>query len=106
MRGCVFVTGRECQPGFALAGFRHETADTGNLLEVIAGLLERSDPGLIFIDERLLAEKSLGQLRLMEKEWGGAIITLPVPLQGDVPPGGDVGRQLIVRVLGYQIKLD
>lgn len=106
MKGCVFVTGRDGQPGFALAGFRQETAEADNLLEVVAGLLENSDPGLIFIDERLLDDKSLGQLRRMEKEWGGAIIALPAPLKGDVPAGEDVGRRLITRVLGYQIKLN
>ena len=62
-------------------------------------------PGLVFVDERLVADSITGRLRLLEKQWGGAIILLPAP--GDLGEAieKDTGRRFISRVLGYQMKL-
>lgn len=105
MKGCIFITMKDCTPGFTLAGFRQVVADEKNILEAVAKIVNTTAPGLLFIDERMLAERDLGRLRLLEKQWGGAIITLPSPGRAEVWAGKDFGRRFVSRVLGYQMKL-
>jgi len=106
MKGCVFVTMKDNIYGFMLAGFQQEVADRETLLMVVEKIMKSSGAGLIFIDERLLTEKIRGRLQFLEKTWGGALISLPVPF-GKVEPGkDDYGNRFISRVLGYHMKLD
>lgn len=105
MKGCIFITMQDSIYGFTLAGFRQVIADGDNVLDVVAKIVQSSAPGLVFIDERLLTEKIMGRLQLLEKQWGGAIVSLPAPAKEDVSAGMDFGRQFISRVLGYQMKL-
>lgn len=106
MKGCVFVTGADCQYGFSLAGFQQILADKENILEVLKQIIKDNAAGLVFIDERLLAEHIMGRLRLLEKQWGGAFIALPAPGKLGEAIEKDTGRRFISRVLGYQMKLN
>jgi vacuolar-type H+-ATPase subunit F/Vma7 len=105
MKGCVFITMEDSMHAFTMAGFRQVIADEVNVLEVLTRIVHTSEPGLVFVDERLLAEKIMERLPFLEKQWGGAIISLPAPGKVEVPAGKDFGRQFISRVLGYQMKL-
>lgn len=105
MKGCVFVTGKDNLYGFALAGFRQVVVNKENVLEVMVGIMADEHPGLLFIDERLLSEHIMGRLQLQEKQWGGAIITLPAPEKRGESAGEDFGNRFVARVLGYQMKL-
>lgn len=106
MKGCVFVTGTDCQHGFSLAGFRQVFAERDTVLEVLKQLVRDNPPGLVFVDERLLAEHMMGRMRLLEKQWGGAFIALPAPGKLGEALERDTGRRFISRVLGYQMKLN
>jgi vacuolar-type H+-ATPase subunit F/Vma7 len=105
MKGCIFITMKDSMHGFTLAGFQQVVADESSVLEVFTTIVNSEAPGLVFIDERLLAERYLASLQLLEKQWGGAIISLPAPGKGDEPAGMDFGKRFISRVLGYQMKL-
>jgi len=105
VKGCLFVTMEDSRYGFTLAGFNQVVADEASVLEVVATNIENSAPGLVFIDERLLNERIMGRLQFLEKQWGGAIISLPAPGKEEVPPEKDFSRQFISKVLGYQMKL-
>lgn len=105
MKGCFFVTMKDCLYGFTLAGFQQVEADGTNVLDVLAEIVNKSDPGLVFIDERLMDELVLGRIQLLEKQWGGAVISLPAAGKTETPAAKDSGRRFIARVLGYQMKL-
>lgn len=105
MKGCIFVTGSDCQHGFSLAGFRHILAERQNILEVMKEIVKENKPGVVFVDERLLTENMTGRLRLLEKEWGGVFILLPAPGELGEAIEKDTGQRFISRVLGYQMKL-
>ena len=105
MKGCTFITMKDCMYGFGLAGFQQVIADKDGVLEVFEKIVATSGPGLVFIDERLLEENILSRIQLLEKQWGGAIISLPAPGKGEEGAGMDFGKRFISRVLGYQMKL-
>ena len=105
MKGCTFITMKDCMYGFGLAGFQQVIADKDGVLEVFEKIVATSGPGLVFIDERLLEENILSRIQMLEKQWGGAIISLPAPGKGEEGGGMDFGKRFISRVLGYQMKL-
>ena len=105
MKGCIFVTRDDCEYGFSLAGFQQLITNEENILKIMRRIVRSQEPGLVFIDERLLTEENMGRLQLMEKQWGGAIISLPEPRKLGEPIGKDFGKHFISRVLGYQMKL-
>ena len=96
---------KDCLYGFTLAGFQQMEADSSNVLEVFTEIVKKNDPGLIFLDERLMDEKIMGRIHLLEKQWGGAVISLPAAGKTETPFAEDSGRRFIARVLGYQMKL-
>ena len=102
MKGCIFITMKDSSYGFTLAGFQQLIADEGNVLEIMTKIVNSSDPGLVFIDERLLSERILGRLQLLEKQWGGAIISLPEPGRQGEPTGKDFGKRFISPASGLR----
>lgn len=96
---------KDCVCGFTLAGFQQVTADHDTVLEVMTRIAAECKPGLVFIDERLMEERIMGRLQLLETQWGGVIISLPVPDKSGELTGIDFGKRFISRVLGYQMKL-
>ena len=105
MKGCVFITKKDCLYGFTLTGFQQVEADGTSVLEVFAEIVKNSDPGLVFIDARLMDERIMGRIQLLEKQWGGAVISLPAAGKTETPAVKDSGKRFIERVLGYQMKL-
>jgi len=105
MKGCIFITMQDSAYGFTLAGFQQVIAEKESVLEVFEKIVATSVPGLVFIDERLLGDTILSRLQVLEKQWGGAIISLPAPGKSGEISGIDYGKRFISRVLGYQMKL-
>jgi len=97
---------KDCQYGFTLAGFEQVITDRGKVLEVFSALVKKNEPGLVFIDERLLSEENIGPLHILEKQWGGAFISVPAPARGEEMAAVDFGKRFISKVLGYQMKLN
>lgn len=91
--------------GFTLAGFQQVVVDEGGVLELFEKIVNASSSGLVFIDERLLQESIQSRLQVLEKQWGGALVSLPAPGKGDEAVEMDYGKRFISRVLGYQLKL-
>jgi vacuolar-type H+-ATPase subunit F/Vma7 len=105
MKGCIFLTTSEAGYGFGLAGFRQIVASPETLAAEFEKIVNSSATGLAIVDERLLAGADSARLRVLEKQWAGALVVLPAPGIGSEEGGADYGSRLIARVLGYQMKL-
>jgi vacuolar-type H+-ATPase subunit F/Vma7 len=100
----VFITPEDCRYGFGLAGATQLVTgggETAGTLQQVAG--ERS-VGLIFLDERLRLHLDEEWLAHFEKNWPGMLVILPAP-ERLAEPGEDYAMQLIVRAIGYQVRL-
>lgn len=105
MQGCIFLTAGDAAYGFDLAGFRQIITDSDRVVADFEKIVQQGEAGLVIIDERLLAEKTLVRLNAVEHRWKGAMVVLPAPGEETGLEGSDYGRRLIQRVLGYQMKL-
>lgn len=105
MKGCIFLTAGDAVPGFGLAGFRQNVASPDTVVAEFEQIVRGGVTGLVIIDERLLSGADSARLRLLERNWPGALVILPEPGSGEEDGGGDYGSRLIARVLGYQMKL-
>ena len=105
MKRCVFITADDAACGFGLAGFQHVVADSGSVAAEFEKVVQRREPGLVIIDERLLTERNTARINLLENRWAGAMVVLPAPKKEAEREGVDYGSRLIERVLGYQMKL-
>ena len=105
MKGCVFLTAGDAVPGFGLAGFRQIVASPDTVVAEFEQIIHGGVTGLVIIDERLLSGADSASLRLLEKNWPGALVILPAPGGEEEDGAADYGSRLIARVLGYQMKL-
>lgn len=105
MKGCVFLTAADAGHGFGLAGFRQIVTDSGTVAAEFEKIVHSVTTGLVIIDERLLAGADGARLRVLEKQWSGALVVLPAPDAEEEGGAADYGNRLIARVLGYQMKL-
>lgn len=105
MKGCVFLTTADAGHGFGLAGFRQIVVEPGTLAPEFEKIVHRVATGLVIVDERLLAGADGARLRVLEKQWPGALVVLPAPGVEEEGGAADYGSRLISQVLGYQMKL-
>ena len=105
MRNCLFLTMEDARYGFDLTGFYQVVTDSEHVLGELEKYIKATEHGLIIVDERLLDEKTMGRIQVLEKWWGGTMITLPLPAREEMREEQDYGQRLIARVLGYQMKL-
>lgn len=105
MKKIVFLTTRDAEHGFSLAGIMHlavEPAETGGVLDRV---LAEPDNGLVIIDERLVQGEIEERLRDREQAWGGILLVLPSPEM--LPPEAeDYAARLIRRAIGYHVRLN
>lgn len=103
MKKMVFMTPRDVEFGFQLAGVTHYPVEEAELEETLGRLLSE-ETGLVVIDERLLKGMEEQRLRDMEKRWFGLLLVLPAPEK----PGlevEDYALALIRRAIGYHVRL-
>ena len=105
MKNIVFLTPRDAEFGFGLAGVRHQLADAGEAKALLAELMREPDVGLIILDERLYTGAVEEQLREEEPAWPGVLLVLPSP---EKPPAEaeDYAARLIRRAIGYHVRLN
>ncbi len=100
----VFLTPEDARYGFSLSGVRQVVTDEAGSVEALERITGDRNVGLLFIDERLHWGINREWLEGLEKNWWGLIIVLPAPEKlVEVPE--DYAMQLIIRAIGYQVRL-
>ena len=101
----VFITEKDAEYGFSLAGFRqYDCTDTelDQLLDKIAG---KDEFRLYVIDERLVNESSENKIREMEVNRGLVFVILPPPAKM-VAKREDYAARLLRKAIGYHVNLN
>lgn len=105
MKEVAFITGRDAENGFALAGVRQLTVDAGQAEEALQQLLADDDVGVIALEESLAGTIGEQRLQEMTRRWPGVLVTLPAP-EGKPAAEADALQRLVQRALGYHVRLD
>lgn len=105
MKKIIFITPRDAEYGFSLAGITQLVADEGGVVAAVQEAVGGEDSGLVILDERLLQELGEERLAELEGEWQGLILMLPSPEM--LPPEEeDYAARLIRRAIGYHVRLN
>ena len=105
MKKIVFITARDAEFGFSLAGITHHVVETAGTEELLDSVMAEPDNGLVIIDERLMRGGLEERMREQEKAWTGILLVLPSPetLPAEVE---DYAARLIRRAIGYHVRLN
>ncbi len=104
MRRVLFITPRDVEFGFALAGTVHRTVSAEEAEEALLRVKDQADVGVVAIDERLLEDIPDELLDELEHRWDGVLVVLPAPeLPGTKVE--DYALELIRRTIGYHLRL-
>jgi len=104
VRKVLFITPRDTEPGFALAGAAHRAVEAAEAPKELLRARAEADVGVVAIDERLLPEIPAEMLKELEKRWDGVVVVLPAPeLPGTKVE--DYALDLIRRTIGYHLRL-
>lgn len=105
MKKIVFITPQDAEPGFGLAGIRHQVADAGETAGVLSAVMAEPDIGLVILDERLFSGTVEEQVKEAEPGWPGILLVLPSPEK--LPAEAeDYAARLIRRAIGYHVRLN
>jgi vacuolar-type H+-ATPase subunit F/Vma7 len=103
MSKIAFVTPKDADHGFKLAGAFQFVALSSNVIEIVRSLLNQGEFGIILIDERLLDEQTMEEINQLQSRFDGIISILPSPYkEGEV--SYDIVDMLISRAIGYQVR--
>lgn len=105
MKKIVFITTRDAEYGFNLAGITQHAVDASEAGEELDRVMADPDTGLIIIDERLVKGDVDEHLREREQGWNGILLVLPSP---EILPAEaeDYAARLIRRAIGYHVRLN
>jgi len=104
MSKIVFITPEDARYGFDLAGATQVIATASEAGVTLRRVADEMGVGLIFLDERLRQHLDAEWLAHFEKHWPGMLVVLPGP-ERLAEPEEDYAMQLIVRAIGYQVRL-
>jgi vacuolar-type H+-ATPase subunit F/Vma7 len=105
LKKIVFITPRDAEFGFGLAGITHKVVDPDGAGEAVTAILSDPDAGLVILDERLLPALGEERMRELEEDWPGIILVLPSPER--LPAEAeDYAARLIRRAIGYHVRLN
>lgn len=104
MKNIVFITAQDAEFGFQLAGTEQYISDGKNLMALLKDIMQKSETGLIIIDERLIDVDTEEKLRVAERLWNGVLIVLPSPERPEAEIE-DYASRLIRRAIGYHVRL-
>ena len=105
MKKIVFITTRDAEYGFSLAGITHLAIEPRETAEALDRVMAEPDNGLVIIDERLVKGEVEERLREREHAWTGILLVLPSPEM--LPPEAeDYAARLIRRAIGYHVRLN
>lgn len=104
MKKIVFITPKDAEYGFSLAGVTQYAVTVGEAEEMLKKTLGESDAGVIVIDERLTKGINDERMREMEEKWYGVLLILPAP-EKPVVEMEDYALRIIKRAIGYHVRL-
>lgn len=105
MKKIVFITTRDAEYGFSLAGITHHAIDAAETDEELGSIMAGPDNGLVIIDERLVKGEVEERMRDREQGWTGILLVLPSPEK--LPAEAeDYAARLIRRAIGYHVRLN
>jgi V/A-type H+/Na+-transporting ATPase subunit F len=104
MSKVIFITPEDARYGFGLAGATQEITAGPETVATLQRVADDPGVGLIFLDERLHQHLDSEWLAHFEKHWPGMLVVLPAPARLAAPEL-DYAMQLIVRAIGYQVRL-
>lgn len=104
MKKIVFITPRDAEYGFALAGIGQYAVEPGGAEEKLREASDDPDTGLVIIDERLLSGISAERVRELEHGWHGIFLVLPSPEKA-APGAEDYAARLIRNAIGYHVRI-
>ncbi len=102
MKKVVVITPQDARYGFTLAGVEQRLAAPMEAEERLREALAEEDAGVVMIDERLLKDIGPERLQELESRWFGVLLILPAPQETG---GENYLQRLLVRVLGYQVRV-
>jgi V/A-type H+-transporting ATPase subunit F len=101
----VFITYKDAEYGFSLAGFRQYNCTDTELDQLLDKLAGKDEFGLYIIDERLVNETSENKIREMEINKDLVFVILPPPAKM-VAKREDYAARLLRKAIGYHVKLN
>jgi vacuolar-type H+-ATPase subunit F/Vma7 len=99
----VFITARESEYGFGLAGVTHYTSTPEELEERLREVLDKEDTGIVVLEEQLAKGISEERLRQIDERWHGILLILPSP--EEYAGEEDYAQNLIRKAIGYHVRL-
>jgi V/A-type H+-transporting ATPase subunit F len=104
-RKIVFITEKDAQYGFELAGFRQYECEETELPELLGEITRENEFGLYVIDERLVHDENEKIIREMEKNSDLVFVIMPPPFKA-VTKREDYAARLLRKAIGYHVKLN
>lgn len=104
MKKIVFITPKDAEYGFSLAGVTQYISTEKEAEDTLKKALAEPDAGVIVIDERLTKGIDEEEIQKMEKKWYGVLLILPAP-EKPVIEMEDYALRLIRRAIGYHVRL-
>jgi len=103
MSKIAFVTPKDADYGFKLAGASQFVALSSNIIEIVKSLLNQGEFGIVLVDERLLNEQTMEEINQLQSSFEGIVSILPSPYkEGELTY--DIVDLLISRAIGYQVR--
>ena len=103
MKKIVFITPRDAEHGFHLAGVMQYVISATETEDTLRRVMKETDTGIVVIDERLMEGIDERKIREMEDRWYGIFLILPAPEKGIEVE--DYAVRLIKRAIGYHVRL-
>ncbi len=104
MKRIVFITPKDAEYGFSLAGITQYAIAEEDAEDTLRKALAEPDAGVVVIDERLTKGINDERMREMEDKWYGVLLILPAP-EKPVVEMEDYALRLIRRAIGYHVRL-
>jgi V/A-type H+-transporting ATPase subunit F len=104
MKKIIYITPEDAGYGFRLAGSVQLIAGETDVDATLQKATHDPDAGMVVVDERLLKNYSLEQLRHVESNFQGIFMVLPSPVRPPVETE-DYAARLIRQAIGYHVRL-
>ncbi|RJQ47042.1 MAG: ATPase [Nitrospiraceae bacterium] len=104
MKKIIFITPRDAEYGFSLAGVEHHAVDDKDARQVLQKMISDADAGVVAVDERLLKDYPWEKLKELESSFQGVFLVLPSPERAAAGIE-DYASRLIRQAIGYHVRL-
>ncbi len=96
----------EVAPGFALAGLTVDAlAPDGDLSQTLGTLLDRSDVGVLLMEDRIYRDLPEELRRRADRSATPVVVPFPSPRWEEAPPAEQYVVELLRRAIGYRVRL-